>query len=261
MPVRLKWVLGLSAGLLSCAAFAGDALDRRPLRADEHRKLYQTLFFAARVGDAEQQERFADFLLGPHGRKVKSLPFEGTQFLFRAAVGGRPTAMRHLAEALSKGGIGLRKRPAAAACWSAAPAGFEQRLACVRLTEFRDARARPSCADLVLMGSDADSVKKNGSAMAALCLANRTPAIMVPGMPPLEPTLYRTSEYKRHGIEWVVTGDVYRDDAEKFREAFNRAVFSAVDGERGQGYLDRLSNDIEVRTNAKYAKSSNGDPR
>lgn len=231
------------------------------MRVGDYKTLYRSWWFDAQFGGAEKQKRLADLLLGPHGRDVGAPRYEGIQFLFRAAVAGRPAAMRHLAEALGKGTFGLRKLPAAARCWSSAPVGFEQRLACVRLTEFRDPRARLSCMVLAVSRSSPDAVRNGGNAMARLCLANRTPAILVPGPPPGREMLDRIAEYKRHGIDWVVTGDVYEEDFETFRDAFNQAMSGAIDAERGTGYLARLSNAIEARVKAKQAKASNGHPR
>ncbi|WP_141830615.1 hypothetical protein [Herbaspirillum sp. SJZ107] len=261
MSLRSKWMLGLLAGLLSCAAVAGDdpAHEHRRVRTGDYKALHRSLWFDAQFGDAEKQERLAGLLLGPHGREVGAPRHEGVRFLFRAAVAGRPAAMRHLADALGKGAFGLGKLPAAARCWSSVPAGFEQRLACVRLTGFRDPRARVPCMDLAVTRSSA--TRDSGNAMARLCLANGTPAILVPGLPPDRQMLDRIDRYKRHGIDWVVTGDVYEADFETFRDAFNKTMSAAIDTERGRGYLERLSNEIDARIDAKYRTSTTGHPQ
>jgi hypothetical protein len=154
------------------------------------------------LGDAEKQERLAELFLGPHAREAKAGPYEGIHFLFRAAVNGRRTAMRRLANALNEGKFGLSKRPDAARCWSSASSsGFEGRLACVNLTDFRDPQARVTCTELAVMEAQQHPGTRDGTAMAKLCLANKTPAILVPGLPPTQQDLERVSEYKRHGIE------------------------------------------------------------
>lgn len=260
MSARSKLIVGVVAGLMSCAACADDdlAYENWLMRVGDYQTLYRSWWPDARSGNAEKQERLAALLLGPHGHEVDAHRYEGIQFLFRAAVAGRPAAMRHLADALDKGAFGLKQLPAAARCWSSAPAGFEQRLACVGMTEFRNPRARLSCMELAVTKSSSHDAWNNGSAMARLCLANRTPAILVPGPPPGRQTLDRISEYKRRGIDWAVTGDVYEEDFERFRDEFNRTTFAAIDAERGQGYLERLSKDIDVRVAAKYRQSTDG---
>jgi hypothetical protein len=111
-------MLGLLAGLLSCAAVAGDdpAHENRRVRAGDYKALHRSWWFDAQFGDAEKQEQLADLFPGPHGREAGAPRHEGVRFLFRAAVAGRPAAMLHLADALGKGAFGLRKLPAAARC-------------------------------------------------------------------------------------------------------------------------------------------------
>lgn len=57
--------------------------------------------------------------------------------------------------------------------------------------------------------------------------------------------------YKRHGIDLDITGDVYDEDVEVFRTAFNTTTVAAIDAERGRGYMERLSADIEARLSGK----------
>jgi len=203
------------------------------------------------MGDAAMQERAAELALGPHARAAKIRPYEGIHFLFRAAAAGRLAAMRRLAEGLDKGAFGLRKRPDAARCWSGLPAQFEARLACVRLTDYRDPKARVPCPDLIATGPREKLGRRDGPGMAQLCLANRTPALLIFGLPPGKIALAREREYRRHGIDWVVTGDVYNDDFEAFRAAFNDTTVAAIEAERGRGYMERLSADIEARVSGK----------
>jgi hypothetical protein len=91
--------------------------------------------------------------------------------------------------------------------------------------------------------------------MARLCLANKTPALLVPGTPPSPIDLRRISEYARYGIEWVITGDVYNGDFEKFRENFNNTIVEAIDAERGRRYLVTLGKQIEIRIAESPMKS------
>jgi hypothetical protein len=111
-------MLGLLAGLLSCAAVAGGgpAHENRRVRAGDYKALHRSWWFDAQFGDAEKQAQLADLLLGPHGREAGAPRREGVRFLFRAAVAGRPAAMLHLADALGKGAFGLGKLFAAARC-------------------------------------------------------------------------------------------------------------------------------------------------
>jgi hypothetical protein len=165
-------------------------------------------------------------------------------------VNGRRKAMLLLAHALDKGAFGLVKRPDAARCWSGAPTSFEGRLACVELTDFTDSLARVTCTELAVM--EAKHVgNHNGAAMTKLCLANKTPAILVPGPPPGKQTLERVREYARQGIEWSVTGDVYREEFEQFREQFNQTIVAALEARHGGGYLDRLSKEIDARVSGR----------
>jgi len=45
----------------------------------------------------------------------------------------------------------------------------------------------------------------------------------------------------------VITGDVYDGDFEQFRESFNDAIVAGVEAERGRGYFERLSKEIDRR--------------
>lgn len=248
MSTRSKIVMAVLASVLSCAAHAGEdrAYEDWLIRVGDYETLYRSWWHQAFLGDAAMQERAAELALGPHGREAKVGPHDGIHFLFRAAVNGRPKAMLRLADAIDKGAFGLQPLPAAVRCWSRPPAGFEQRLACVRLTGFSDPQARVPCTELVLVGVQERLGRRNGAPMAKLCLANRTPAILAPGLPPPgQQDLER--EYARHGIEWSFTGCVSSNAFEEFRAAFNRTVAAGIDSERGKGYLKRLTADIDVR--------------
>jgi len=245
----LKFLVIVLAGSLSCGAFANDdpVYENWLIRVGDYETLARSWWFDAMSGDAEKQERLAALFLGPHARAAKAKPYEGVHFLFRAAVNGRRTAMLRLADALDKGAFGLGKRPRAAACWSSAPASVEGRLACVALTDFRDPQARVPCTELAVMGARERLDASDGAAMARLCLANKTPAILVPGQRPGMQTMARVREYARHGIEWSVTGDVYVAQFERFRDKFNGTMVAALEAEHGRGYWDRLSKQIDAR--------------
>ncbi|MBD8528939.1 MULTISPECIES: hypothetical protein [unclassified Massilia] len=249
MRARSKLFTAVLASALSCAAVANDdlAYENWLIRVGDYKTLAHSWRGEAMSGDAEKQERLADLLLGPHARAAKAQPYEGIQLLFRAAISGRRTAMQRLGAALDKGASGLAKRPDAARCWSRAPTSFEARLACVELTDFDDARARIPCTELAVMEARERPATRDGAAMAQLCLANKTPAILVFGLPPSRQDLKRVSEYTRHGIEWSITGDVYVEAFEMFRERFNRTTVAALEARHGRGYLDRLSKEIEAR--------------
>jgi hypothetical protein len=253
MSVRTKTLLIVLASALSCGALADDDLsyEKWLVRVEDYETLARSWWYEAWLGDAEKQERLAELYLGPHARQAKAKPYDGVHFLFRAAVNGRPKAMRRLADALDKGTFGLNKRPDAGRCWSSAPENFEGRLACVNLTDFRDPAARVPCSELAVMEEQDHPGTHDGVAMAKLCLANKTPAILVPGSPPGELALKRVREYARHGIEWAITGDVYVEQFETFRGKFNQTTVAALDAEHGRGYMDRLSEEIEARVSRK----------
>jgi hypothetical protein len=253
MTARSRLLVVVFAGVLSHGALANDdlAYENWLIRVGDYETLSRTWWLEAMQGDAEKQERLAELFLGPHAREAKASPYEGIHFLIRAAVNGRRTAMRRLGDALKKGAFGLSKRPEAARCWSSAPASFEGRLACVNLTDYRDPRARVPCTELARTEAQQHPETRDGAAMARLCLANKTPAILVAGLPPTQEDLERVSEYRRHGIEWSITGDVYDEQFETFREKFNQTIFAALEAENGQGYLDRLSKAIDARVSRK----------
>ncbi len=254
---RASWVrrLALVAALGACAAVsaAGGEPDAwrdagiEAFKAGDYKTAYIKWLPGASGGDGEQQEWMADLLLGPHGRALKHDRYEGTSYLYRAAIGGRRTAMARVAQALGKGTLGFKRVPAAAACWAKAPATPEGRYACVALTDFTVSRARPACVDLNDTNLSRRRIEDRAAAAARLCLANRTPSLLVPGPPPGAEDKRRAREYARHGIEWCITGDVLDMDVERYRAAFNETTARAIERERGQGYLDRLSQEIEAR--------------
>jgi hypothetical protein len=256
MSVGSKLLVVLLASLLSCGAFANDDLEYENwlIRVGDHETLARSWWGEAMFGNAEKQERLAELFLGPHAREAKARPYEGVHFLFRAAVSGRRKAMLRLAEGLNKGEFGLSKRPDAAKCWSSAPTSFAGRLACVELTDFRDPLARVPCLELAVIDALNDTYglrTHDGGAMAQLCVANKTPAILSPGPPPSEQTMARVREYERHGIDWAITGCVYNERFEIFRGKFNQTIFAALEAQHGRGYLDRLSKEIDARVSGK----------
>jgi hypothetical protein len=256
MSPRSKLVLGLTLWIPFSYALAQARSPQDPSpyypRDPEAIEREQTLAYGAAVmGDGKEQEHFADILLGPHANDVKHQPYDGIRFLYRAAIGGRRTAMLKLSRALESGSFGLRRSPDAARCWAKAPAQWKPRIACVGMTDFSDRKARPECLELAVTG-DRDQLPNqlDGKTFARLCLANKTPAMLVFGLPPGPQEERRAREYARHGIQWVVTGDVYHPNFERFRNAFNDTMVDAIDAERGRGYFDKLSNDISASIKA-----------
>jgi hypothetical protein len=239
--------------LIACfSARADKALDegRQHYEAGRYTEAYMAWWGGAIQGDSEKQELLATLLLGPHRhalKRIRNHRREGMRYLYRAAIAGRQSAMLSLAEASRSGLLGVERRVDAAKCWSKAPASLQERITCVELTEFRDRDARASCSELALVGRSEVHDKKLGPLFARLCIANKTPALLVPGAPPSAEDVRRQREYEKHGIEWVITGDVYNGDFEQFRESFNDAIITGVEAERGRGYFEKLSKEIDRR--------------
>lgn len=247
MEARVKRFAAVVMSVLSCGAHAGgDAGDNKLLNLEDS-KTRQAWRMYASAGDAEKQERLAEHLLDPQAPARKASQLEGAHFLLRAATSGRARSMLKLADALDKGAFGFKKLPDAARCWSGTPVDFETRLSCLDLTDFRDPRARVRCNDLTSMREGLPPGRTTGATMARLCLANKTPALLVPGPPPGKEAIERVRLYAQHGIEWVITGDVYEDEFEKYRDEFNKTVVAEIEAKRGRGYMEKLSNDIEAR--------------
>ena len=248
MKTRTIFLSGILSCILASTVHAGEGpAQDKPLLNLEDAKTLQTWKIDAWTGDATKQERLADLLLDPGAHVKKADRLEGVHFLVRAATSGKPKAMRQLADALDKGAHGFKKLPAAATCWSGMPADFEARLACLRLTDLVNPRDRVRCNDLTEMREGLPPGRVNPNTMARLCLANKTPAVLVPGPPPGKEDLERARLYGEHGIEWIITGDVYDEEYEKYRYEFNRTIAEAIMAERGSGYLNKLSDDIEAR--------------
>lgn len=68
---------------------------------------------------------------------------------------------------------------------------------------------------------------------------------------PKQERITTVNEYRRHGIEWSITGDVHEEQFETFRAKFNQIIFAALEAEHGQGYLDSLSKAIDARVSRK----------
>jgi hypothetical protein len=251
----MAWRPGLLAGALaiglSCAAsaHADPAYEGWLLRMGDYETLANVWRADNDSGDGAKQERLAELFLGPHAQAAKARPFEGIHNLYWAALRGRRGAVLRLADALDKGAFGLRKRPDAARCWAHLPATFDARLACVRLTEFRDAKARPGCGDLPIAREDGRPL--DGADAARICIATGTPTLLEPGPPPGPETVRRIRAYARHGITLAVTGDVYDPAFEAYRDQYNRTTAAALEANHGRGYLERLGNEIDARAAAR----------
>ena len=240
----------LAAGLAPAACAQADpAYEAWLVRMGDYETLANVWRADTDNGDGAKQERLAGLFLGPHARAAKARPFEGAHNLYWAALRGRRGAVLRLAEALDKGALGFRRRPDAARCWANLPATFEARLACVRLTQFRDAKARLGCGDLPIAREDGRPL--DGVDAARICLATGTPTLLEPGPPPGPETVRRIREYARHGITLEVTGDVYDEAFETYRDQFNRTTAAALDARHGRGYLERLGNEIDARASAR----------
>lgn len=235
------------AAALACSASAhGDpAYEAWLLRVGDYATLAAEWRADTSLGDGENAERLANLFLGPYGRAAKAQPYEGIHNLYRAALRGRRGAVLRLADALDKGAYGLRKSPAAARCWAGMPSTFDARLACVRLTAFRDRKARLGCTGLPI--ARADGRPLDGVDAARICLAMKRPTLLVPGPPPGPDAARRGREYARHGITLQITGDVYKEQYEVFREQFNRTTIDALDAAHGRGYVERLGKAIDAR--------------
>jgi len=244
--LRTMLVTGALASVLSWPAHAGAGQAGQPTGGVDPETL-QAWRFKAMAGDAEMQERLAGIMLGPQAGAVDATTVEGVQFLLRAAIAGRAGAMRRLAGALDRGSYGLRRLPEAARCWSALPADAEGRLACVGATDFRNPRHRVPCSDLTVMPGQVRAGASEGVAKARLCLANKTPALLVPGAPPGPEDEERARQYAKHGIEWSITGDVYEETFERYRNDFNRTMVAGIEARRGTGYLQKLDRQIDAR--------------
>lgn len=235
----LKFNLALFASFISFTAHAdSDDLVQWLLKVEDYQEVYRIWSADAWSGNSEKQELVADLLLGPHGKQVKHPPYEAIRYLYYAAVRGRPTAMLKLSKALNTGSFGAIKNPQAAACWAKAPTEPEQKLACMAITEFRDRHIRLGCRQIPFISDPAES--------ARLCLEYKTPALLVPGAPPGPEVIQRQREYAKRGIDLVITGDVYEEEFERYRETFNTTIAEGIEKERGRGYLARLWNEIEA---------------
>jgi hypothetical protein len=248
----LKSAVALMLLIACCNASADKSLDegRKHYEAGRYTEAYWAWWGGAMQGDGEKQELLANLLLGPHSHALKRIRHprrEGMRYLYRAAIGGRRSAMLALADASRAGRLGVERRVDAAKCWSKAPATLQERIACVELTEFSDREARAGCSELALAGRSDVPGKTSGPLLAKLCIANKTPALLVPGAPPSAQDLQRERAYADHGIEWVITGDVYDGDFEQFRETFNDAIVDGVEAKRGRGYFEKLSKEIDDR--------------
>ncbi|HEY1042770.1 MAG TPA: hypothetical protein VGE60_02815 [Telluria sp.] len=217
-------------------------------RAGHYDQAYKYWSQAAFGGGAEYHEKLGTLLLGPHAKSLKPATRNqesGIRHIYIAAVAGRAPSMRILANALRRGAHGARKLPAAADCWTLASDSRQAINKCIEKTEFNEALSRPSCGDLVFAVTD-------GPARARLCVANRTPALFIFSPPPGERDMMRVREYEKHGIELMFAGDVYSEERIAYVTGFNNATVEAIDAREGTGYLQRLSEKIELAIEARY---------
>ena len=253
MKAKTRLIAAILMSMMFCGAHAGGNVGYdKQLASLKDSKPLQTLRMYASAGYAEKQESLAELLLDPQSPARKASRLEGAHFLVQAATSGRTKSMLKLADALDKGAFGFKKLPDAARCWSGPPTDFETRLKCLGLTDFRDPRTRVPCNVLRSMREGLPPGKTTGVTMARLCVANKTHALLVPGPPPGTEAIERGRLYAQYGIEWVITGDVYEDEFEKYRYEFNKTVVADIEAKHGRGYMEKLSNDIEARMSRRH---------
>jgi hypothetical protein len=210
--------------LLACAATASSV---SASTKTEDADLYRKLFPRALMGDSAAQEDIAELLLTDRANSLNPRDNSkdlGMKFLYLAAVRGSPSAMQRLSVASKAGQFGLAKSGEAAGCWASAAIGQLSPLQCQRITKFTRWKVRPRCDEIALVDDPASIDAGAADRLVQSCVANGTPAILVPGGPPGKETLIRTREFERRGIEYIVTGDVGYEKFEAFRERFNSAM-------------------------------------
>jgi hypothetical protein len=106
------------------------------------------------------------------------------------------------------------------------------------------------CDEIALAGKMNKLVTLSGTEMARLCLANGTPAMLVPGGPPGLEVEIRIEEFAKHGVEWIVTGDVFEDKFELFREQFNKVMREELTRRHGADGFARIEAKVQSRIKA-----------
>jgi len=157
---------------------------------------------------------------------------------------GYPGAVQRMASGSEEGKLGLVKDMDAAACWRRVQAGKTQPMACAGLTRFKNKAGRAKCDQLVMRGGQASL---SGAEAAQRCLANKTPAILIPMPPPT--TKYMTTldkAYGRYGIEWMPAGDAFSEQSMHFMESFNTAMAEDIQRHHGADVFDKIHAEIQA---------------
>ncbi len=236
----MKTALGLLAMLLmNGAAALGATPDQR-------------LYTRALQGEADAQEAISSKLLDPRFRLYpdrRNSQSQGMQFLFLAAMQGNVKAKERMAGAVRAGRYGLEKSAAAGTCWADSAKGTTPTEACLKLTRFTQKKSKPYCEQTTNRGRGMPVKAADAPFMARRCIAADMLSMFVPGGPPTADTEILIAEYERHGIDYVVTGDVYESDFEAFRESFNAIMVKEIIARFGADIFKQ----IQAAADAKIA--------
>lgn len=235
--MTFQFLLFAGLALLSNLVCAKDYFQNgnEALRAGHYHQAYGFWIGHALKGSVDFQEATGLLMLGEHADQLKlgaGVADQGLKFLYLAAAGGKISAMQRIARAADTGSLGLEKSSAVAICWDNAAEGRASIWQCVWLTGFRHSAARPKCSDLVNAGP-LELNRSSGVERARLCRANETLALMMPGLPPGEEERLRVEEYRKNGIEYMNTGDMYEEKFEAFRTGFNQTMIRKITLRKG----------------------------
>lgn len=119
---------------------------------------------------------------------------------------------------------------------------------CLAVTRYLSAAGRPRCEDLVMME---ESRGRDGRADALLCLANQTPAVLIPMSPPTEKYLAALDKvYGRYGIEWMPLGDAFNEQMLNHLRTFNDIMGKDIERRLGADILDRINAELQAALDA-----------
>ena len=237
----MKTVLGLLALLLMNGAAAAKATPD------------QRLYIRALQGEAEAQEAISRKLLDPRFRLYpdrRNSQSQGMQFLYLAAMQENVKAKERMASAVRAGRHGLEKSEAAGNCCADSAKGTTPTETCLKLTRFTQKKSKPYCEQTTNRGHGMPVKAVDALFMARRCIAADMLSIFVPGGPPTADTEILISEYERHGIDYVVTGDVFESDFEAFRESFNAIMVKEITARFGTDIFKQ----IEAAADTKIAR-------
>jgi hypothetical protein len=218
------------------------------LAAGGYTKAYEIWWPSATMGrDSEIQESFALLMFSDLPLKVR---FDGKRkdlalhMLTRSALNGRASAMQRMAAGSANGWLGLAKDLRSAACWSQAAAGALSPAGCLAVTRYQSEAGRPHCDELVMME---ESRGRDGRLDAELCLANETPAMLIPMSPPTQKYLDALAKvYGRYGIEWMSRGDALDEGMMNHMQAFNDRMAGDIERRHGADVFDRIDAELKA---------------